>query len=62
MEKEDNAKYITKKKQGCAPNINVAFPDLHKDSDVHTQCGFCGFEVLFSIFCVKGWMDQVPKM
>ena len=58
-EKEGNAKYIPKKKQGRAPNF--VFPDLHKESDEHTPCGFCGLKWRSVHFVLKGGWIRCQK-
>ena len=61
MEKEGNVKYIPKKEQGPTPNFNIVFPDLHKDSDVHTPCGFCGLKYCSVHFVLKGGRIRCQK-
>ena len=59
VEKEGNSKYITKKKQGGAPNF--VFPDLHKDSEEHTQCGLCGLKYCSVHFVLQGGWIRCQK-
>ena len=44
MEKEGNAKSISKKKERQASIIKGVFPDLHEDNDENIPCGFCGLK------------------
>jgi hypothetical protein len=61
MEKEGNAKYIPKKKQGWAPNVNGLFPDIHQDSDEHTPYGFRGLKYCSVHFALKGGWIRCQK-
>ena len=55
--KEGTAKSIPKKKQRRTRNLKGVFPDLHKDSDENSSCGFCSLKYC-SVHYVqtRGWV------